>query len=562
MASIDSKNLLVWVKAMSRGQALPLDSSEVHGSFAEAQTYAASATAYAGQTIKALMDDGKYHEYIIQPTEAGFTLEEVGAIKASDLKQYVQVVEALPESGQEEGVLYIADTTGSIWTGSEWKEVFHDVTADIEALEEAIGDETKGLTKAVADNKAAIDAEKAAREAADKTNADAIAAVNTKLGTLAEDKTVAEMIADAQAAATYDDTELAGRVSTIEGDYLKKTDKDELAGSIKTNTDAIAAVKEDVDAFFKDADLTESAKDTLKEIQEYMNSDAGAAAEMTASIQKNAQDIKAISDDYLQSSDKTELQGNIDALSEVVEGKADAEHGVHVTYSEAAPEMDGEATAGVSDAVARADHKHPVDTSRASKSEFDTHVGDAVAHLTDEEHAKLTGIEAGAEVNVIDAVDETQFAIEEGTRKLTLLEIAMSKITGLVDALAGKADKATTLAGYGITDAYTSTEVDGKLQVITDNLNTKISAADVDTKISTAKEETLEEAAAAASEALEARVGAIPADTTIQSYIDTAVGSGGTASASAIATAKQEAITTSNAYTDTQLAEALAITEF
>jgi len=560
MATIDSKNLLVWVKAMSRGQALPLDASEVHDSFAAAETYAASATAYAGQTIKALMDDGKYHEYIIQPTASGFTLEEVGAIKESDLKQYVQVVEALPESGQEEGVLYIADTTGSIWTGSAWKEVFHDVTADIEALEEAIGDETKGLTKAVADNKAAIDAEKAAREAADKTNADAIAAVDAKFGTLTEGKTVAEMIADAQSAATYDDTALSGRVKTIEDDYLKKADKDELAGNIKTNADAIAAVKEDVDTFFKDADLTESAKDTLKEIQEYMNSDAGAAAEMTASIQKNAQDIKAISDDYLQSSDKTELQGNIDALSEIVEGKADAEHGVHVTYSDAAPEMDGEASAGVSEAVARADHKHPVDTSRASKSEFDTHVGDAVAHLTEAEHVKLTGIEEGAEVNVIDSVDENEFIIED--RKLSILQIAMNKITGLVEALAGKADKATTLAGYGITDAYNKTEIDGSLQTITDNLNTKISAADVDTKIAEAKEETLEEAATASDAALEARIGAIPEDTTIQSYIDTAIGSGGTASAQAIAQAKQEAINTSNTYTDTQIAEALTITEF
>ena len=34
--AIDSKNLLVWVKAMSRGQALPLDASEIYASLAEA----------------------------------------------------------------------------------------------------------------------------------------------------------------------------------------------------------------------------------------------------------------------------------------------------------------------------------------------------------------------------------------------------------------------------------------------------------------------------------------------------------------------------------------------
>lgn len=36
----------------------------------------------------------------------------------------------------------------------------------------------------------------------------------------------------------------------------------------------------------------------------------------------------------------------------------------------------------------------------------------------------------------------------------------------LTDALAGKADKATTLAGYGITDTYTTAEIDKKLQDI------------------------------------------------------------------------------------------------
>lgn len=139
--AIDSKNLLVWVKAMSRGQALPLDASEIYASLADAQSYAStSAIAYAGQTIKALLEDGRYHEYVLQPSEAGYVLEEVGAIKASDLKQYVMVVDALPESGMELGILYICDTTGSIWTGSAWKEVFWDVTSDIDGLSDRIDD--------------------------------------------------------------------------------------------------------------------------------------------------------------------------------------------------------------------------------------------------------------------------------------------------------------------------------------------------------------------------------------------------------------------------------------
>ena len=127
--AIDSKNLLVWVKAMSRGQALPLDASEIHASLAEAEAYAGTATAYAGQSIKALLDDGKYHEFILQPSDAGYVLEEVGAVKAEDLKQYVQVVEELPETAQEEGIIYIhaEEGIGYVWLGDDWKEVCRDV---------------------------------------------------------------------------------------------------------------------------------------------------------------------------------------------------------------------------------------------------------------------------------------------------------------------------------------------------------------------------------------------------------------------------------------------------
>ena len=63
--AIDSKNLLVWVKAMSRGQALPLDSTEIWDSFESAQDYAANnATAYVGQTLK-VVTDKTVESYII-----------------------------------------------------------------------------------------------------------------------------------------------------------------------------------------------------------------------------------------------------------------------------------------------------------------------------------------------------------------------------------------------------------------------------------------------------------------------------------------------------------------
>lgn len=57
--------------------------------------------------------------------------------------------------------------------------------------------------------------------------------------------------------------------------------------------------------------------------------------------------------------------------------------------------------------------------------------------------------------------------------------IAISDVTGLQDkitsiesSVSGKADKATSLDGYGITNAYTKTEVDGKVNDLTSQLGT------------------------------------------------------------------------------------------
>ena len=53
-------------------------------------------------------------------------------------------------------------------------------------------------------------------------------------------------------------------------------------------------------------------------------------------------------------------------------GAAESSHGTHVSYSSTAPVMDGAASVGSSAAVARSDHKHPTDTSRAPAYSYGT----------------------------------------------------------------------------------------------------------------------------------------------------------------------------------------------
>lgn len=144
--AIDAKNLVVAAKIYSRGIALPLDASEVYSTKEEALAYAASPTAYAGQTIKVL-ENGKYESYVLNGSAGAYTLDKIG-IDTSMVKNYVQVVVSLPGEGQEQGVIYIntADNKGYIWDGSAYKIIFENVeTEDGSSLSEQLENITTEL---------------------------------------------------------------------------------------------------------------------------------------------------------------------------------------------------------------------------------------------------------------------------------------------------------------------------------------------------------------------------------------------------------------------------------
>ena len=84
-----------------------------------------------------------------------------------------------------------------------------------------------------------------------------------------------------------------------------------------------------------------------------------------------------------------------------------------VEASNTVPNMDGEASVGTEVKFARGDHRHPTDTSRASATDLTAHTSNTTIHVT--------------------ASDKTNWN--------------------------GKANKATTLAGYGITDAMTAEQI-------------------------------------------------------------------------------------------------------
>lgn len=448
--AIESKNLLVWVKAMSRGQALPLDASEIHGTLAEAQEYAKSPIAYAGQTIKALQEDGKYHEYILQPSEAGYTLEEAGAVAPSDLKQYVVVDTKLPEEGQEQGVIYIETTTntGSIWDGAKWVKVFKDVDAEIKVIQSDITEvQASLLEKAPLANPA-----------------------------------------------------FTGSV-TVDGEAV----------AVKSYVDGLIAGLGEGITVPGVVDSSHPLPADYKAGQTFRVAEAGTYAGQKCEVGDLIMVIVDYNKDSASDADFLVIQSNIDgAITSTAETTTVGEIVVFDSVTGKVIKGSSVNISSLNDAIAKA-HEH------ANKTQLDSY---------DKTQAELLEAAKGGAQGLVDA--------------------AKGELQAKID---GKADKATTLAGYGIEDAYTTTVIDEKLKTITENLNTKVTAAEVDNKINEAKPVILGEAKVQ----MNARIGDIPEETTVKQYVDTAIGSGGTSSAEAIAQAKQEAIDTSKAYTNSMM---------
>lgn len=125
----------------------------------------------------------------------------------------------------------------------------------------------------------------------------AIDKVNTAAAGLGDKVTALEgKVGSADDAAKADGTlyarvaKNAADIDAIEADYLKSTDKTALENAIKTEKDRL-------DAFMADADVSDKAVDTLKEIQSYITKDGQAATEMVNRIGANETAIAAINNE-------------------------------------------------------------------------------------------------------------------------------------------------------------------------------------------------------------------------------------------------------------------------
>lgn len=537
--------------SINRSNSLPLDANSVFASLADAQNYAAGtpvegtlANAYPGQVLAVVTDA----ETIIYYIDANMTLQPVG-----NTKEVMAYIGDIPETSDALTIIeYINSKTEGIATTDSLAQLQKDVQAlavtlngksasedeaavvglvqEVDNLKTAIGVEASEGVEATGIQKKIAD-EIAARESGDKAIADSI-------GVVAEGKTVVQMIEDAQAAATYDDTTVkAGikanldAIAVITEDYLKSADKTELSDKItevenkiptkvsalENDSNYLTAIPEE---YVTDDELTAKGYQTASDVQVIVDT---AIAEINHAVFQKVDAVPAASDAvanvlYLvPNGDKMDIYAKINEEMVLIDD-TDADlsgyaklDDLHSHANKELLDTYDQANADIKDAVEKK-HSHSFadedvnsviakQHEHANKEVLDTYtqseedLADAVAKKHAHENAAiLDAITAEkvvawdeAEKNVIASVDEAQFAVD-ADRKLTLLDIAMSKVTGLTDALASKAENGTTLAEYGITDAYTKAETEGRIQEVLDGLSdTSETAASVAQALETYK---------------------------------------------------------------------------
>lgn len=232
-----------------------------------------------------------------------------------------------------------------------------------------------------------------------------------------------------------------------------------ISSTYETKTDASAKLTEAKG--YTDTEVAKKADKTHNHDDKYDTKGAASTAESNA---------KAYADEKVANllDNSTEAVDSIMELAEAMKDNADAI----------------EALEGIAAGKANATHTHAIGdvtnlqstlNAKAAQTDLDSHIADTTKHITSTErtnwgtaytHSQSAHAPSNAQANVIESikVNGTAQTITSKAVNITV-PTKTSDLThdsGFLVAsdIANKANKATTLSGYGITNAYTKTEVD------------------------------------------------------------------------------------------------------
>lgn len=341
--TVDSNGLVTGLSGLAKTDIPTIDQDQVSGlttALSGKQDNLVFETAYDASTNKVatMSDVGEAKKALVGTADDKSTVDTIkGAKKYADEKANTALdsakayADGLVGTGSDiggrvtalEGKVDVAKVSTAISTAKQ--EAIDDAASKVDAAKTAIlGADHTGTVKEAAAAAATADAKAVAAQnsvdalsgkvgaiADGKTaagligeNATAISGINSKIGSVTEGKTVVEMIADAQAAATYDDTAVRGLIST------NKTAIDTLIGDVDGDKSKSARTMAQEEVAKIVAEAPESF-DTLKEIADWITDHDTDVVTMNNNIKANTDAI-------------TKLNGNASTVGSVAKAVSDS----------------------------------------------------------------------------------------------------------------------------------------------------------------------------------------------------------------------------------------------
>ena len=494
--AIGASALMTFDKSFSRSNGQPLDSTEVFYSYDAAVTYAASEVAYVGQKIvvvETINEVTTVTHYSIEPDNS---LKELGTTPIGDEKSIVVA---------EDGTISLKGVTGLTFTetNSEGEEVainyqplmtkdgivwvrpsattVEGLASEIEGLKTRLG--TLEQDAHTHGNKDVLDGISAEKVTAWDAKVDSIAAGDNSvtIGGTDADPTVAvklsaaennaiELVEDGLKVVIPDAAEYTIVKAAESGDYAaiyNLTKNGEIVG---------ASINIPKDMVVQSGVVVE-------------NPEGQAAGTYIELVLQNVETPL-----YINVGDLIEYVTSGSAEGDMVVVAVSDDHKVTATITDGAITL-AKLSTEVQTAIGKA-HEHTnaivLDGITSEKvtawDASEQNAKDYADGLNEAMDGRVGALEqVGAEKNIINSVDETYFEIG-ADRKVTLKDLVVGKVTGLQSALDGKADKGTTLAAYGITDAYTKEETLNKIEEKVTEINGGESAGEVLSQLNSYKE--------------------------------------------------------------------------
>lgn len=471
-------NYMAFPQAFSRGNGIPLDNSSLWYSFEEMENYSkTSVVAYVGQILTLVNEtDNSAKAYII--ANADGDLQEVGSATIGDNKtivlkedgalalknwgvEYYKWVDAVGEEGQEGYVAghhekQVVDAEHPWIAGLEPKAIASAAGTFELAWYQPSTTTVEGLSSTVSTIRTSVDEINAALGSAETEGTiryDIAGKLDKSGGTMTGELKLSDKSKAASEAVV--DAKIAKAIGSA--GHLKRVIVKNLPEVASADADTIYMVKDasvTTGDAYKEYMLIEGALaqfgDTSVNLEPYATkvyADEKAGEVQTALDTHEADTVKHVTADertaWNNKVDKAEGKSLIsDTLITKVEGLANVKTiGSNLTLSDEGvlSAQDSYKLPIASDTVLGGVMVDGVTIKADATGKISVPAADGstAGLLSKEDFVKVQNIEAGAQKNAIDSVDEAQFAIDVD-KKLSLLDVAMSKVTGLADALAGK----------------------------------------------------------------------------------------------------------------------------